>query len=73
MNRSSVCDEKRFFDGGHTPYLSVDMKEASIIRDRPQLRNKVELMLACEIFGPSRGMGNTSVLIAGDGEHGSVL
>lgn len=45
-----------FVVGAYTPYLKDYLEEGSYIRERSELQNQLERVLACNKFGPSRRM-----------------
>lgn len=62
-----------FVAGRYNPCLKDYMKNGSLTGDRPALWNQVPRVLAFDGIEPSKRMQDRFVLIAGNGEDGSVL
>lgn len=57
----------------YNPFLRGYVEEGNFNSDRQELRNKFQRVFAWDKFGPGRRTQNNFVLIAGDGENGSML
>lgn len=62
-----------FVAGWYISCLEDYVEETYVTHDRPELRNQVHLVLACENFEPNIGMQNSFVLTSGDSKERSVL
>lgn len=59
--------------GWYTSFLIDLVQEENFIRDKQDLRSRIQHVLVCDKFGPSRRMPSSFVSFTGDGEDGSVL
>lgn len=59
--------------GGYSTCLKDYVKAGNCIRDRPELWNQAQHVLASDKFSPTNRTRSSSVLLSGDEEEGSVL